>query len=117
MQASMVSFLALVLLASSASAGSVKEHPIKKVVGLLEDLSKTVEDEGKAEAVSFSKFEYWCKNSVKSLDKAIAEEKMTISSLEDKIDAKTKEKKALEEHIKELEDEIAANEASAEKAK
>eukprot|EP00747_Dinoflagellata_sp_TGD_P089492 gnl/TRDRNA2_/TRDRNA2_164335_c0_seq8.p1 gnl/TRDRNA2_/TRDRNA2_164335_c0~~gnl/TRDRNA2_/TRDRNA2_164335_c0_seq8.p1 ORF type:complete len:706 (-),score=287.50 gnl/TRDRNA2_/TRDRNA2_164335_c0_seq8:75-2192(-) len=108
--------LCLLLFATSASAGS-SGHPIQKVVTLLQDLAADVESEGKDEAVAFSKFEYWCKNSVKSLKKAIEDNTLTKSTLEDKIDAKTKEKKTLEEEIEALEKEIADYQASAKKAK
>merc|ERR1719390_621138 len=66
---------------------------------MLEGLASKAEAEGKAEAVSFSKYQYWCKNSVKELSAAIADEKETIDSLESKIEAKTKEAATLEKTI------------------
>merc|ERR1719158_2517805 len=90
----------------SGHALKVQEHPIANVISMLEGLISDVEAEGKNEALSFQKFEYWCKNSKKTLTKAIAEEKDTIDSLTSKIDAKTKEAKGLEEEIAKLETEI-----------
>merc|ERR1719238_2615809 len=83
---------------------------------MLEGLASQAESEGKAEAVSFSKYQYWCKNSVKELNAAIAEEKSTIDSLADKIDAKMKEKATLEEEIAALDDQLAKMQAAGKKA-
>merc|ERR1719446_1886644 len=106
------------LLACSSLGATVKmqEHPIAKVITMLEDLATKAEAEGKEEAVSFSKYQYWCKNSAKELNKAIAEEKETIDSLSNKIDAKTKEAATLEEEIAALEDQIAKMQAAGKKA-
>jgi DNA repair exonuclease SbcCD ATPase subunit len=90
----------------SAHAVKVQQHPIGNVISMLEGLVEEVEAEGKTEALAFQKFEYWCKNSVKTLNKAIVEEKESIDSLESKIDAKTKAAAALEEQIAKLEKQI-----------
>merc|ERR1719316_441892 len=109
----MLAAAAALLLGTSLGAEvTVQEHPIAKVIKMLEDLSSKAESEGKAEAVSFSKYQYWCKNSAKELNKAIAEEKETIDALESKIDAKTKEAATLEEEIDGLEEQIAAMQAA-----
>merc|ERR1719388_736949 len=97
----------MLLGASLGAEVKMQEHPIAKVIKMLEDLSSKAESEGKAEAVSFSKYQYWCKNSVKELSKAIAEEKETIDALDSKIEAKTKEVATLEEEIDGLEEQIA----------
>jgi len=97
---------AALLLSGQVNAVKVQEHPIAKVVSMLEGLVSEVEAEGKSEALSFQKFTYWCKNSAKTLNKAIVEEKEKIDSLESKIDAKTKAAKALEDQIAGLETQI-----------
>jgi len=89
------------------SLAAKDEHPIGKIIALLDELAAKAEAEGKSEALAFQKFEYWCKDSTKELNGAITEEKETIDSLGSKIDAKTKEKKGLEEQISKLEQEIA----------
>jgi len=96
--------LSSALLLSYSSA--TQEHPIQKVLELLDDLMTKAEEEGKAEALSFQKMEYWCKNSVKTVKKAIKKEKSDIESLEAKIEAKQKEKTTLEEQIEDLEGQI-----------
>merc|ERR1719478_1977616 len=100
-----------------ASASRVQEHPIAGVISMLEGLASKTEAEGKAEAVSFSKYQYWCKNSAKELSAAIADSKETIDSLESKIEAKTKEAATLTEEIAALDKQIAEMEASAKNAK
>merc|ERR1719311_1286838 len=107
---------ALLLGTSLGATVKVQEHPIAKVIKMLEDLATKAEAEGKEEAVSFSKYQYWCKNSKKELSKAISEEKETIDSLSNKIDAKTKEAATLEEEIAALEDQIAKMQAAGKKA-
>jgi len=96
----------LACVCTSASAAR-DEHPIGKIIELLDGLAAKAEAEGKSEALSFQKFAYWCKDTTKELSTAIAGEKGAIDSLESKIDAKTKEKKGLEDQISKLEEEIA----------
>jgi len=97
---------AALLLSGHVNALKVQEHPIANVIGMLEGLLSDVEAEGKTEALAFQKFEYWCKNGKKTLNKAIVEEKEKIDSLGSKIDAKTKAATALEEQIAQLEEQL-----------
>merc|ERR1719316_199714 len=99
-----------------SAAGVEGTHPIEKVIGLLKDLSSKVEEEAKAEAISYTKYEYWCKTSEKTLSAAIAAEQEMISALESKIEGKQKEAVSLEEQIAELEAEIAKHQAAQKKA-
>jgi predicted nucleic acid-binding Zn-ribbon protein len=103
-------------LLTSSSAGKSGEHPIEKIINLLKGLEEQAIAEGKSEALSFQKFEYWCKNSKKTLNKAIAEEKDNIDSLESKIAAKTEESKNLGEQIAKLEEELGEMSTSAKQA-
>jgi DNA repair exonuclease SbcCD ATPase subunit len=96
---------------------SAKDHPIAKVIKLIEDLKAKAISEGKAEEVSYTKFEYWCSTSIDELKDAIADEKEKIDELEDKIAGLTKKKETLEDEISTLEDQIGELEASAKKAK
>jgi chromosome segregation ATPase len=92
-------------------------HPIEDVIGMLKDLATKAEEEGKEEALAFQKFEYWCKNSVKELNKAIAEENDNIDALGSKIEAKTKESASLKKQIDGLTDQLGKLAATAKKAK
>jgi len=94
-----------------------KEHPIAKVVKMLEDLKVEAQEKGEAEAVAYQKFEYWCKNTIKELSTAITKDKETIETLEDKIESNKKLIAKLEEDIAELTKFLADSEAAAEKAK
>jgi hypothetical protein len=94
-----------------------REHPIAKVIAMLEDLKVKAREEGEAEAVSYQKFEYWCKNSLKELNTAIEKEKSLIETLEDEIEAKTKLIAKLEIEIKDLAKQLADSEAAGVKAK
>jgi len=102
------------LLCGTASAS--QEHPIERIVSLLNGLATKAENEGRDEAVAYTKFEYWCKNSIKTVKKAIQEENDTIDALGSKIDAKSKEKESLDGQIKNLEEELAKLDLSTGKA-
>lgn len=90
-------FAGLVLCRGAAAAKD--EHPIGKVIVMLQGLSETTKAEGQTEEVTYAKFEHWCKNSAKTLDAAIAEEKSQISSLTDEISAKTEQSATLNKEI------------------
>jgi len=90
----------------NVAADDVADHPIGKVITLLQDLMDKVKSEGKNEEVSYQKFVYWCKTSSAELAKAIQGEKDTIDTLESTIEAKTKEIELLTDDIGKLESEI-----------
>jgi len=79
--------------------GSAASHPVEDVISLLQRLSTQVEEEGKAEALLFEKFQHWCARSEKTLNEAIARGKSTLESLEDVIDAKENTKSVLDKEI------------------
>lgn len=106
--------LVAALLCGSATAS--QDHPIEKIITLLNGLASKAEGEGKDEAVAYTKFEYWCKNSIKTMRKAISEENDDIDALSSKIDAKTKEQAALKKQIEELTEELQKLDLSAAKA-
>mmetsp|Transcript_84341 Transcript_84341/g.219522 ORF Transcript_84341/g.219522 Transcript_84341/m.219522 type:complete len:740 (+) Transcript_84341:43-2262(+) len=86
-----------------------KDHPVEGVIDLLKKLEGMAEKNGKDEEELYAKFEYWCQNSVKTLEKAIVEEKATmekfvsdIDSNEKNIDVLTKQIGALGDKLSEL---------------
>jgi len=99
------------------SATASQDHPIERIITLLNGLASKSESEGKDEAVAYTKFEYWCKNSIKTMKKAISEENDAIDALSSKIDAKTKEQAVLTKQINKLEVELGKMDVSAGKAK
>merc|ERR1719399_138583 len=112
-----IASILLCSLGSSHAAEVGKEHPIAKVIKLIDDLKAKAIAEGKDEEVAYTKFQYWCSTSIAELKDAIADEKEKIEELEDKIAGLTKDKETLEEEIGTLEDQIGDLEASAKKAK
>jgi predicted nucleic acid-binding Zn-ribbon protein len=106
------------LLCSLASASDVgKDHPIVRVINLVEGLKEKAVAEGKEEAVAFTKFQYWCTTSTDTLKDAIADEKELIEELTDKLAGLNKEKESLEKEIGTLEEQIKDLQASAAEAK
>jgi len=108
--------VALTLLLSFCAFANA-EHPIAKVIKLIEELKAKAISEGKNEEVAFTKFQYWCSTSIDELKDAIADEKEKIEELEDKLSGLNKQKETLEEEIGTLEEQIGELEASAKKAK
>lgn len=53
------------VLASLLVATSAGENPVSKVIKLLEDLKKEVQEDGKKEAESYNKFACFCKDTTK----------------------------------------------------
>jgi hypothetical protein len=96
---------------------ATNDHPITKVIEMLEGLKMKAIMDGKHEEVAYQKFTYWCSTSTDTLKDAIADEKEKIAELEDVIAGKTKELKSLEDEIVELEDQLSSLEASGKKAK
>lgn len=99
-------WLLCLLVSFVGHAAAAEDHPIGKVIALLQDLQDKVKSEGQAEEVSFEKFVYWCKTSSAELAAAIQEERDTIDSLGSTIEGKTKEIEILKDDIGKLQDEI-----------
>jgi len=98
--------VALLLVAASIGHAAAGDHPVAKVVSLLQDLMEKVKTEGQTEEVSYAKFTYWCKTSVAALDSAIADENDSIDTLSSTIEGKTKEIEVLKADILSLADDI-----------
>jgi len=103
MQRALYAVLAFLACLSLCGANT---HPISNVISLLQALHDKVKQEGQEE-VTYSQFESWCTNSIKTLSKAIATEKESIDALESKVEAKTREEATLTNQINALTDEIA----------
>merc|ERR1719330_183402 len=66
---------------------------------MLQGLMAKVEEEAKDEAVTYTKFEYWCKNSEKTLDSAIASSNQEIETLTAGINGRLEEEELLGDQI------------------
>jgi hypothetical protein len=80
--------LALLMICASSS----RVTPIEKVIGLLEDLKKEVEDEGKAEAASYDKFACFCKDTTDKKSTSVKNGNDQIEKLSAAIAEKTQMK-------------------------
>merc|ERR1719181_1601264 len=116
MKSTTFAFLLCVFCGAQASTEG-KDHPIVKVINLLEGLKSKSIAEGKEEAVAYEKFVYWCTTSKDTLNDAIADEKERIAEETDKIAGLKKQIESLEEDIATLDEQIKDNEADAKEAK
>jgi len=91
-------------------------HPIEKVVKMLQGLMAKTEAEAKGEEVSYTKFEYWCRNSKKTLDSAIADSEENIKKLTAGIDSRLEEEALLDDQIADLDEEIKEQETAGKEA-
>jgi len=102
---------------TQATTTSLGGHPIGGVISLLQRLTIQAHEEGDAEANLFQKFVYWCKNSEKELNKAIAKENENIQSLSDQVAGLKSDIATLKEEIEDLDDQLTKMDTDATKAK
>jgi len=93
------SSLVLCLLVGSASSEALSANPIRKVVGMLQDMQKTVEAEGEKEKELFDKFMCYCNNGAGSLDNSIQAAEAQIESLTGKIATDAAQKSQFQQDI------------------
>merc|ERR1719454_542063 len=74
-------------------------NPIRKVVTMLQDMQKTVEDEGKKEQDLFDKFMCYCSGGDSALDASIKEGMAQIDQLTAAIERGTAEKSQLDQDV------------------
>merc|ERR1719207_471038 len=82
-----------------AEATGLRKNPIRKVVTMLQDMQKSVEEEGKKEEDLFDKFMCYCSNGEGALDAAISEGKAQVEQLSAAIPRGEGEKSQLEQEI------------------
>merc|ERR1719498_1394747 len=84
---------------SGATAVELRKNPIRKVVTILQDMQKTVEEEGKKEEDLFDKFMCYCSNGEGALQASIDAGNAQIEQLGGAIERGTAEKSQLEQDI------------------
>merc|ERR1719361_2466300 len=94
-----------VRLGASTTAGA---NPIRKVVTMLQNMQKQVEEEGAAEKKLYEKYMCWCKTSGGDLQKEIEANKGKIAELGPAIKEAEAKKKKLEEDVKQHQEDQAA---------
>jgi len=106
-----VSLMAMLL----AVRGWLREdpkRPVSKVVALLEDMHKTLENEQKQDEEIYEKMACWCETNSKEKIQAIANSKQHIGELGTQIEEFTAKSSRLGAEIKALDAEVATNQDS-----
>merc|ERR1719231_290099 len=88
-----------VALTSFAAAAELGANPIRKVVTMLQDMQKTVEEEGKKEQDMFDKFMCYCSGGEGAPEASIKEGQAQIEQLTAAIERGTAEKSQLDQDV------------------
>jgi len=102
--------------ALSFDAAAAKNRPVSKVITLLKDMLKQLEKEAEEDEEIYDKMACWCETNDKEKTKAIADAEAKIEDLTTKIEELTASSARLNTEIKNLEKEVASNQASLDKA-
>jgi hypothetical protein len=111
--------LVSLLVAAQAAAATTREdknRPVTKVINLLKDMQAQLEKEATEDEEVYEKVACWCQTNDKSKTKAIADAEDHITSLTANIEEFTANSARLNTEIKNLESEIAKNQAALDKA-
>merc|ERR1712072_497825 len=93
-----------------------KNRPVSKVITLLKDMLKQLEKEAEEDEEIYDKMACWCETNDKEKTKSIADAEARISDLTTKIEELTASSARLNTEIKNLEKEVAENQAALDKA-
>jgi len=114
------SILAMAMTASGSSLTfdieAAKNRPVSKVITLLKDMLKQLEKEAEEDEEVYDKLACWCETNDKEKTKSIADAEARIADLTTKIEELTASSARLNTEIKNLEKEVAANQAALDKA-
>jgi len=97
-------------------AQSAKNRPVSKVITLLKDMLKQLEKEAEEDEEIYDKMACWCETNDKEKTKSIADAEARIEDLTSKIEELTANSARLGTEIKNLEKEVAANQAALDQA-
>jgi len=109
---SLVALLVLAVVAKGTALATDKNRPVSKVINLLKDLQVSLQKEQEEDESVYEKLSCWCTTNDAAKTKAIAEAEARISSLTGVVEEATATSARLDTEIKQLEKEIAANEAA-----
>merc|ERR1719355_530357 len=93
-----------------------KNRPVTKVINLLKDMLAQLEAEAEEDEEIYDKMACWCETNDKEKTKSIADAEARISDLTTKIEELTANSARLNTEIKNLEKEVAENQAALDKA-
>merc|ERR550537_739705 len=107
-----------VAVASSLSfdVEAAKNRPVSKVMTLLKDMLKQLQKEAEEDEQIYDQIACWCETNDKEKTKAIADAEARIADLTSKIEELTANSARLSTEIKNLEKEVAANQAALDQA-
>ena len=97
-------------------AEAAKKRPVSKVITLLKDMLKQLEKEAEEDEEIYDKMACWCETNDKEKTKSIADAEARISDLTTKVEELTASSARLNTEIKNLEKEVAENQAALDKA-
>lgn len=89
-----------------------KNRPVSKVINLLKDMKKQLEEEAKADEDVYDELACWCETNDKEKTKAIAEAESRIDQLTIAIEELTAASARLNKEIKTLEKDVSAHQSS-----
>jgi len=95
---------------------AAKNRPVSKVITLLKDMLKQLEKEAEEDEEIYDKMACWCETNDKEKTKSISDAEARISDLTTKIEELTASSARLNTEIKNLEKEVAENQAALDKA-
>jgi hypothetical protein len=111
-----ISFEVLVESSLHFDTNDAKNRPVTKVITLLKDMQKQLEKEAEEDEEIYEKMACWCETNDKEKTKAIADAEARIQDLTTSIEEMTAASARLNTEIKNLEKEVAENQAALEKA-
>jgi len=95
---------------------SAKNRPVSKVITLLKDMQKQLQQEAEEDEEIYEKMACWCETNDKDKTKAIADAEARIEDLTTDIESLTAASSRLNAEIVNLEKEVAKNQAALDKA-
>mmetsp|Transcript_58531 Transcript_58531/g.128335 ORF Transcript_58531/g.128335 Transcript_58531/m.128335 type:complete len:671 (-) Transcript_58531:108-2120(-) len=102
--------------AVAARLSSDKASPIKKVVNLLTDMQKSLQQEADEDETAYDKMACWCKNNDAEKTESISQAQDKISQLESTIEQKAAAASRLKGEIEELEKDLNSNQQALDKS-
>jgi len=100
----------------SFDVDAAKNRPVSKVINLLKDMQKTLEEEAKADQEVYDQLACWCETNDKEKSKAISDAEAKIKQLNIDIEELTATSTRLQAEIEALEAEVTKAQSALEKA-
>merc|ERR1719379_572195 len=99
----------LICLSGIAVASAVQANPMRRVVSLLQSMSKEVEEEGERATELFDKYMCYCKTNTADLSNSIEASQGHIDELQSSIQELSGANAQLTQELKDLKEDVAEN--------